>query len=354
LEVSIRVPSGSERVSVLGAAERNLKMIREGLGVGVIAREGSVRISGSKQAVVAARRVIERLAEAASGEPMDRQQVLDLIAEESGDTKKAPRGWEVAPDGETNDVYQPQEWDGRLNVYSGGKALKPRTPNQERYLEAIRTNDLVFGIGPAGTGKTYLAVAAAVHLLKTGRVRRLLLARPAVEAGEKLGFLPGDLREKVNPYLRPLFDALNDMMDYSTVARFMQSDVVEVVPLAFMRGRTLNNAVIILDEAQNTTRGQMLMFLTRMGQGSKMIVTGDVTQIDLPDPTESGLIDAARKLNRTKGVGFVQFEKTDVVRHDLVQRVIEAYGEEGLADAPARSRPRRKSGTDNSETPPAE
>ncbi|HYE61615.1 MAG TPA: PhoH family protein [Phycisphaerales bacterium] len=353
MEVSIRVPSGSERVAVLGSAERNLKMIREGLGVGVIAREGSVRISGSKQAVTAARRVIERLTEAASGEPLDRQRVLDLIAEESGENKKAPRGWEVAANGETNDVYHPEEWDGHLNVYSGGKALKPRTPNQEKYLEAIRTNDLVFGIGPAGTGKTYLAVAAAVHLLKTGRVRRVVLARPAVEAGEKLGFLPGDLREKVNPYLRPLFDALNDMMDYSTVARFLQSDVVEVVPLAFMRGRTLNNAVIILDEAQNTTRGQMLMFLTRMGQGSKMIVTGDVTQIDLPDPAESGLVDAARRLNRTRGVGFVQFEKEDVVRHDLVQRVIEAYGEDALSDNSARTRQRRKPVTDNPPTTPA-
>jgi phosphate starvation-inducible PhoH-like protein len=336
---------------VLGAAERNLKMIREGLGVGVVAREGSVRISGSKQAVRAARRVIERLTEAAPSGPLDRQGVLGLIAEESGENRRAPRGWEVAPDGGTNEVFQPEEWDGRLSVYSGGKALKPRTPNQERYLEAIRANDLVFGIGPAGTGKTYLAVAAAVHLLKTGRVRRVVLARPAVEAGEKLGFLPGDLREKVNPYLRPLFDALNDMMDYSTVARFLQSDVVEVVPLAFMRGRTLNNAVIILDEAQNTTRGQMLMFLTRMGQGSKMIVTGDVTQIDLPDPTESGLVDAARRLNRTKGVGFVQFEKEDVVRHDLVQRVIEAYGEDALSHPPARVRPRRRPGPDNTATP---
>jgi phosphate starvation-inducible PhoH-like protein len=345
LEVSIRVPSGSERVSVLGSAERNLKMIREGLGVNIVAREGRVHLSGSKQAVTAARRVLERLVEAAAVEPLDRQQVLDLIAEESGQQRRERRGWEVASNGETSPVFEPEPWDGRLSVYAGGKVLRPRTPNQEKYLEAIRNNDLVFGIGPAGTGKTYLAVAAAVHLLKTGRVRRVVLARPAVEAGEKLGFLPGDLREKVNPYLRPLFDALNDMMDYSTVARFLQSDVVEVVPLAFMRGRTLNNSVIILDEAQNTTRGQMLMFLTRMGQGSKMVVTGDITQIDLPDPTESGLIDAARRLSRTKGVEFVHFEKSDVVRHDLVQRVIEAYGEEALAESVTRPRTRRK--TDN-------
>ncbi len=348
MELSIRVPSGPERTAVLGAAERNLKMIREGLGVGVSARDGRVHLSGSKQAVVAARRVLERLAE--NGQTLDRQQVLDLIGEESGEARRVTRGWEVAPDGETTAVFQPGEWDGRLNVYSGGKVLRPRTPNQELYLEAIRTNDLVFGIGPAGTGKTYLAVAAAVHLLKTARVRRVILARPAVEAGEKLGFLPGDLREKVNPYLRPLFDALNDMMDFNTVRRFMDSDVVEVVPLAFMRGRTLNNALIILDEAQNTTQGQMKMFLTRMGQGSKMVVNGDITQIDLPDPTQSGLIDAARRLNRVKGVGFVHFQKSDVVRHDLVQRVIEAYGEDEpspqSSPGPARRRNRLKSYND--------
>ncbi|MEM1423583.1 MAG: PhoH family protein, partial [Planctomycetota bacterium] len=179
--------------------------------------------------------------------------------------------------------------------------------------------------GPAGTGKTYLSVAAAIHLLKVGRVKKAILARPAVEAGEKLGYLPGDMYQKVNPYLRPLLDALEDMMDYATMKRFMAADVVEVVPLAFMRGRTLNDAVIILDEAQNTTRGQMQMFLTRMGQRSKMIVTGDPSQIDLPEPSESGLIDALRRLRRVKGVSACTLEKTDVVRHPLVQRIIDAY-----------------------------
>jgi phosphate starvation-inducible PhoH-like protein len=220
-------------------------------------------------------------------------------------------------------------WDGTIDVYSAGRPIRPRTPNQERYLDAIRIHDLVFGIGPAGTGKTYLAVAAAVHLLRSDRARKVILARPAVEAGERLGFLPGDLEAKVNPYLRPLFDALNDMMDYATIRRFMETDVVQVVPLAFMRGRTLNNAIIILDEAQNTTRGQMQMFLTRMGQGSKMIVTGDVTQIDLPKPAESGLIDAARRLSRVPGIGFVTLDRSDVVRHSLVQKIVDAYGEEG-------------------------
>jgi phosphate starvation-inducible PhoH-like protein len=185
---------------------------------------------------------------------------------------------------------------------------------------------MVFAIGPAGTGKTYLAVAAAVHLLKVGRVRKVILVRPAVEAGEKLGFLPGDLQAKVNPYLRPLFDALHDMMDFGTIKKFVLSDVVEVVPLAYMRGRTLNRSVIILDEAQNTTRTQMKMFLTRMGQGSKIIVTGDTTQIDLPDPAQSGLIDAARQLRNVVGIGWVQLDERDIVRHSLVQRVVEAYG----------------------------
>ncbi|MBZ0172795.1 MAG: PhoH family protein, partial [Phycisphaerales bacterium] len=176
--------------------------------------------------------------------------------------------------------------------------------------------------------KTYLAVAAAVHMLRIGAVQRVVLARPAVEAGERLGFLPGDLQEKVNPYLRPLLDALHDMLDFGTIRRFMENDVIEISPLAFMRGRTLNNAVILLDEAQNTTRGQMKMFLTRMGHGSRMVITGDTTQIDLPDPTQSGLIDAVRRLRRIPGVGFAQLTGRDVVRHHLVQRIVEAYGDQ--------------------------
>jgi phosphate starvation-inducible PhoH-like protein len=215
-----------------------------------------------------------------------------------------------------------------LFVRAGARPVVAKSANQQDYLDSMFANDLVFGIGPAGTGKTFLAVAAAVHQLKSGRVRRAVLARPAVEAGEKLGYLPGDILEKVNPYLRPLLDALGDMLDYETIKRFMASDVIEVVPLAFMRGRTLNDAVIILDEAQNTTRSQMQMFLTRMGQRSTMIVTGDVTQIDLEDPRESGLIDAARRLRRVAGVGISVLGGGDIVRHDLVQRIIEAYGAE--------------------------
>ncbi|MFK7789109.1 MAG: PhoH family protein, partial [Phycisphaeraceae bacterium] len=182
-------------------------------------------------------------------------------------------------------------------------------------------------IGPAGTGKTYLAVAAAVSMLKRGQIRKLVLVRPAVEAGEKLGFLPGTLQDKVNPYLRPLLDALHDMMPFEQIERFMAVDLIEIVPLAFMRGRTLNDACIICDEAQNTTKSQMLMFLTRLGHGSKMIVTGDTSQIDLDDPRDSGLIDAVRRLRRTKGIAMCTLDGTDIVRHSLVQRVVEAYGQ---------------------------
>jgi phosphate starvation-inducible PhoH-like protein len=321
-------------VSVLGASERNLKMIREALGVRLTPRGQGVHVAGGKGAVLAARKVLEQLGEAAAESTgLSRQQVLDLIANEA--TEAGLDGREVEGEdllngaaGGTVGGLEGDGWDGRLAVYAAGRAVRPKTANQEFYLKAISENDLVVATGPAGTGKTYLAVAAAVHLLKSGRVKKMILVRPAVEAGEKLGFLPGDLEAKVNPYLRPLFDALGDMMDYHTVRRFMDSDVVEVVPLAFMRGRTLNNAVIILDEAQNTTRGQMKMFLTRMGHGSKTIVTGDTTQIDLPDPRESGLIDAARRLRRVRGVAFAALDRTDVVRHPLVQRIVDAYGEE--------------------------
>ena len=212
-----------------------------------------------------------------------------------------------------------------IDVYAKGQAVKPKTEGQKRYLEAILNHDLTFCIGPAGTGKTYLAVAAAANMLKHGQSRRIVLARPAVEAGERLGFLPGDLQAKVNPYLRPLFDALHDMMDFEQVKRFMVNDVIEVIPLAFMRGRTLNESVVILDEAQNTTPSQMLMFLTRLGHDSKMIITGDTSQVDLPDPSRSGLVDALDKLRGIKGIATVTLEKADIVRHRLVQNIVDAY-----------------------------
>ena len=287
VELTIHVPQGAERVPVLGVEERNLKMIREALGVNIAARDGAVRVKGDPRAVEAARRVLERLDESAKrGAKLSRHDVLELVAESSSMATQIP-------DDLTVDIAERREqrlgdvWDGPLDVYVRGRRVDAKSQNQRHYIEAIKHNDLVLCSGPAGTGKTYIAVAAAVHMLKAGAIRRIVLVRPAVEAGEKLGFLPGDLEAKVNPYLRPLLDALHDMMDFGTLKRFMINDVIEVAPLAFMRGRTLNDAVIILDEAQNTTRGQMKMFLTRLGQRSKMIVTGDTTQIDLPDPRES-------------------------------------------------------------------
>ena len=317
--ITVPIPTRTDRASMVGAAERNLKMLREALGVRISARDQTIRIEGDSRGIQVARVVLEQLREAAADRRrLTRDQVLDLITEQirrvdNPEARGTPR---TGP-----------AWFDELDVYAGGSRVRPKTDNQRAYLDAIRDLDLVFGIGPAGTGKTYLAVAAAVHMLQHGRVQRLLLVRPAVEAGEKLGFLPGDLEAKVNPYLRPLLDALHDMMDYSTIRRFIDNDVIEIVPLAYMRGRTLNNSVIILDEAQNTTRGQMKMFLTRMGHGSKMIVNGDSTQIDLPDPAQSGIVDAARRLQRVKGVGFMTLTGEDVVRHQLVQRIVNAYGE---------------------------
>ena len=205
------------------------------------------------------------------------------------------------------------------------RRVNPKTPNQKRYLETIEQNDIVFGVGPAGTGKTYLAMAQAVSYLMAKKVSRIILARPAVEAGEKLGFLPGDLQEKVNPYLRPLYDALYDMMDTEKATRLVERGTIEVAPIAFMRGRTLNDAFVILDEAQNTTSEQMKMFLTRLGFGSKAVVTGDITQIDLPNPKASGLIEALRIVKDIDGIGFVYFDERDVVRHKLVQAIVKAY-----------------------------
>src|SRR5262245_33482411 len=208
---------------------------------------------------------------------------------------------------------------------AGKRRVAPKTINQRRYLDAIEAQDIVFGIGPAGTGKTYLAMAQAVSFLVAKKVSRIILARPAVEAGEKLGFLPGDLQEKVNPYLRPLYDALYDMMDTEKAGRLLERGTIEVAPLAFMRGRTLNDAFVILDEAQHTTPEQMKMFLTRLGFGSKAVVTGDITQIDLPNPRQSGLVDALRVVRDIEGIGFIYFDDKDVVRHKLVQQIVKAY-----------------------------
>ncbi|MBL1217201.1 MAG: PhoH family protein [Planctomycetes bacterium] len=317
MEKNIPLAPDVDRTAVLGSTDRNLKLIREALGVRISARDGMIRLAGEPEQVNKAEAVLELLTRTARRKrTLSRDEVLEAIV-------SSP---DCPAHDDTLEASDVPAWQGDLKVYASGRPVRPKTANQEHYVEAIRTTDLVFGIGPAGTGKTYLSVAAAVNMLKIGRVKRLVLARPAVEAGERLGFLPGDMHQKVNPYLRPLFDALEDMLDYQTLQRFIANDVVEVVPLAFMRGRTLNDAVIILDEAQNTTANQMLMFLTRMGRRSKCIVTGDVTQIDLDDPRTSGLVDAARRLRRVQGVSFVTLDNTDIVRHTLVTRVVQAYG----------------------------
>jgi phosphate starvation-inducible PhoH-like protein len=356
LNITVRVPPDADQFSIVGPAERNLKMIRETLGVDLSARSGVIRVDGDLRQVSIARAVLDRLIRDRNRDPRSREAVLELIAQESG--RAIQTGLDgIADSGVTipdDPGRPPVSWDGQLSVTSAGRPVRPKTPGQKHYVEAIRDHDLCFGIGPAGTGKTFLAVAAAVHQLKIGAVQRVVLARPAVEAGERLGFLPGDIQEKVNPYLRPLLDALHDMLDFGTIRRFMENDVIEISPLAFMRGRTLNNSVILLDEAQNTTRGQMKMFLTRMGHGSRMVITGDTTQIDLPDPTESGLIDAVRRLKRVPGVGIAQLDGQDVVRHRLVQRIVEAYGEEERT-APHAQALREAMNSDEPEdrTPPA-
>jgi phosphate starvation-inducible PhoH-like protein len=225
-----------------------------------------------------------------------------------------------------------------VDVIHAARKVTPRTQGQARYIQSIRDHDITFAVGPAGTGKTYLAVAVAVEALKHHQIRKIVLVRPAVEAGESLGFLPGDLHAKINPYLRPLLDALIEMIDYDQMKRYMEQDVIEVVPLAYMRGRTLNEAFIILDEAQNTTIAQMKMFLTRMGQGSKIVISGDTTQIDLPRPSASGLIDALGRLRDIPGVNIVQLHKTDIVRHRLVQDIVRAYEEDSKAAVHRKSR----------------
>lgn len=347
LERTLKIPPGVDRTTVLGSADRNLKMIREALGVSISAQNGRIILRGEEAAVNKAAAVFEHLARLAqSRQTLSREQVLEAIVS----APEAPRVDETLAGDDL------PAWEGLINVFASGRPVRPKTPNQDLYLEAIRTSDLVFGIGPAGTGKTYLAVAAAVHMLKIGRVKRLVLARPAVEAGERLGFLPGDLQQKVNPYLRPLFDALGDMLDYQSLQRFIANDVVEIIPLAFMRGRTLNDAAIILDEAQNATIAQMMMFLTRTGRRSKCMVNGDPSQVDLEDPSQSGLIDAVRRLRRIRGVETVALGPEDIVRHRLVQQIVEAYGSQAVNEAVRSARTRTGGGAERAreaEVPPA-
>ena len=304
LNISLEQPE--KKLALFGSADRYLRMIRETFGVQIVSRDDEIRLAGDRDQVSKAAAVLDQMQR-----KLRRQDWLssDDVGQAIGQAMQALH--EKSAD--------------EIDVYAKGHAIKPKTEGQRLYIEAVLKHDLTFCVGPAGTGKTYLAVAAAASMLKHGQAKRIVLARPAVEAGERLGFLPGDLQAKVNPYLRPLFDALHDMMDFEQVKRFMLNDVIEVIPLAFMRGRTLNDSVIILDEAQNTTTSQMLMFLTRLGHDSKMIVTGDATQVDLPGGTRSGLHDAIEKLRGVKGIALVELARSDIVRHRLVQNIVEAY-----------------------------
>jgi len=306
VNLNITLDQPDKKLALFGSADKYLRMIRDTFGVQLVCRDNEVRITGEREQVSKVVGVLE-----AMQKKLRRQDWLSVedVGQVIGKAMEAPEA-KTADD---------------VEVFAKGHAIKAKTPGQKRYIETVLNHDLTFCVGPAGTGKTYLAVALAASMLKKGQAKRLILARPAVEAGERLGFLPGDLQAKVNPYLRPLFDALHDMMDFEQVKRFMVSDVIEVVPLAFMRGRTLNDSVIILDEAQNTTVSQMLMFLTRLGHDSRMIVTGDASQTDLPNGTPSGLIDALRKLRGIKGIGISELDRSDIVRHKLVNSIVNAY-----------------------------
>lgn len=333
MELSIPLPTGDARLGLTGPQQRNLKLLREGLGVVLHERGDTLRVSGDAGAVGQAVFVLEQLTEAAqAGDPLTRVQVLDAIAGAAtgpaGRLRALPTGRGLSPNS--------------LDTYLPGRIIRPASEGQRAYLASILSKDMTFCTGPAGCGKTFLAVAAAVSLMKRGLVRKIILTRPAVEAGEKIGFLPGTMQEKVNPYLRPLLDALHDMMPFEQVERFMATDVIEIAPLGFMRGRTLNEACVILDEAQNTSRAQMLMFLTRLGHDAKMIVTGDPRQVDLPNPRESGLVDAVARLSKVKDIGVHSLEAKDIVRHGLVQKVLDAYDDEAEAQAAPKPRVRSK------------
>lgn len=306
MEFKIQLDSDAQRTELFGLADTHLKALRAAMEVRISARDGNIVITGDKRNVERTADIIDRMQKRLVRRGRLNESDMDELM------TQAQNGLDTA---ESEAVV----------VYSGKGIIEPVTKGQLKYVETMFANDLTFCIGPAGTGKTYLAVAMAVSMLKKRQIRKIVLARPAVEAGEKLGFLPGDLQAKVNPYLRPLFDSLEDMMDFAQMRKFIEMDIIEVIPLAFMRGRTLNEVVIICDEAQNTSSSQMLMVLTRLGRGSKMIITGDITQIDLEKGQTSGMIDACRRLKGIDGIGFVELEEIDIVRHKLVQDIVQAY-----------------------------
>ena len=306
----IYVGGGERFLSLLGNFDENLNAIIAETGAEAYANGETIVISGEEAAVELTVTVINKLLEIIdAGERIDKSRIIYCV--------------ELARDGQADDIGKITS--GVIAVTSRGKPIKCKTFGQKVYIDEIKKNTVVFGVGPAGTGKTYLAVAMAVSALKNKEVEKIILTRPAVEAGERLGYLPGDLQSKVDPYLRPLYDALQEMLGLESYLRLLERGVIEIAPLAYMRGRTLNNSYVILDEAQNTTKEQMKMFLTRMGEGSRMIITGDVTQIDLPAEKKSGLKHAVSILKNVEGIGIVNLSYKDVVRHPLVMKIIKAY-----------------------------
>lgn len=328
-EATLSITHPDEILALFGPRDINLRRIRKLFDVRITQRGGKVTIAGKPDDVDAAKRTLERL------RALTRKQG-ELTP---GDVNNAARAEGIETEGEGFvSIHQPDgspslavtdsdrsDFGDPIDLGGAGRKVKPRTPNQIRYVDAIHRYDLTFATGPAGCGKTYLAVACAIEALRAGAIRKIVLVRPAVEAGENLGFLPGDLQAKLNPYLRPLLDALGEMVDFNTARDLMEQEVIEVIPLAYMRGRTLNDAFIILDEAQNTTVAQMKMFLTRMGGRSQMVVSGDETQQDLPRGVTSGLKDAIRRLSSIESIGFVKLGASDIVRHQLVQKIVDAY-----------------------------
>ncbi len=306
----IPIENAREQREIFGDLDKNIKKIEEAFSVRIINQEGSMNLTGEEENVRQASIVIQNLKDS-----LKRQSSLD--------ERDIVYSIELVKAGIEDSVAT--LLDDPIVYTELGKPIKPKTLGQKRYLDLMRENDVVFGIGPAGTGKTYMAMAMAVQAFKSKEVKRIILTRPAVEAGENLGFLPGDLQMKVDPYLRPLYDALFEIMGYENFNKYVERGLIEVAPLAYMRGRTLDNAYVILDEAQNTTNEQMKMFLTRLGYGSKAIITGDITQIDLPKGKKSGLVTVLKILENVRGVGIANLGRNDIVRHPLVQRIIQAY-----------------------------
>jgi len=309
LQITLEPNDSHQLATLCGPLDAHLKQIEKRLGITINNRGNDFQLIGESDVARAAGELLKQLYREVAGGAKLTPEVVHLFLQDSG----------------VEALLDPDAEDQNL-ILTRKKSIKPRGGNQIRYVDAIRSSDINFGVGPAGTGKTYLAVACAVEALEQESIRRILLVRPAVEAGEKLGFLPGDLAQKIDPYLRPLYDALYELLGFEKVETLIERNVIEVAPLAFMRGRTLNDSFIILDESQNTTAEQMKMFLTRIGFGSTVVITGDITQIDLPVKTLSGLKHALAVLDEVKGISFTHFSVKDVVRHPLVQRIVEAYG----------------------------